>query len=75
MTITIEAGWWITGKELGYYQGESVAKAVEEVAQAYPEVLAGMDRAPLKQIIAHVDDVNGEGNYHEFVFRVVEIEQ
>lgn len=72
MKITVQAGWFdgITG--LREFEGNSVAVAIHEAARYYPECLSG--NAGLRENIAQVDQINGEGNYHDFIFRVVEIE-
>ena len=62
MSLIIVAGWYVTQEDLHWFD------SLEEVQEAFPEVFAkGMTLEEMRQ---QVEEVNGEGNYHEFVFRV-----
>jgi len=73
MKITIQVGWWDESQEQGLrtVQGGTIEDAVSSAAALYPECLDSL--SSLKENIDHVDEINGEGNYHAFVFRVIDI--
>lgn len=62
--MIIVAGWYVTQADLKWFD------SLKEVQEAFPEVFEiGMTLEEMKR---QVEEVNGEGNYHEFVFLVRE---
>ena len=62
MNVIIVAGWHVTQADLHWFD------SLEEVQEAFPEVFEkGMTLEEMRQ---QVEEVNAEGNYHEFVFLV-----
>jgi hypothetical protein len=78
--MKIQAGWATDydtkgrPETLREYSGD-LHSVLQEVFNASPEVLGqfrGLEPT-LQEIHDVVDYVNSEGNYHEFIFRIVEV--
>jgi hypothetical protein len=46
---------------------------LQDVARAYALVFDAEEHNTLRKMQDQIDNVNGEGNYHEFVFQVLDV--
>ena len=73
MKLRFQVGWVERWDERGEPLDVREFDSLRDVARAFPEVFGGLIPMTLRAAYRVVDFVNSEGNYHDFLFRVVEI--
>jgi O-succinylbenzoate synthase len=66
MRYIFRIGWADSVKETDW-------TTLQDVAQAYDIVFDPTEHTTLRKMHDQVDLVNGEGNYHEFIFQVLDV--